>query len=204
MKSAMTITMNTFIHLRTTNLTGHFVHSVATAAPGILQLTTLYSGLHNEKQCEESFTSSFGSALSPEAMDGPASRYGRGSGALIDEHEEADVRQQNDGRGRFAFLRGERSMRCRLLLCCLILSMIWIPVIVVWSLRGGLTDDDSSPAATSFDHNSTRVSGTPAPWEVTPPDTIIAYVRNVTLSDETKQLYELIRSEGAEAMGRCR
>jgi len=89
-----------------------------------------------------------------------------------------------------------------MLLVCLLLAALWIPIIYIFARPSSGKNSSGAGGNNLGGHGSTRVSGTPAPWEPTPPNTLIAYVGDVSVESNaaTEALYVLIRSEGAEAL----
>jgi hypothetical protein len=177
---------------------------------GHLQLTALYSGVHHDNEAHEpSVLSAFG-PTDLEVMADPASRYGRDSGALHDELG-PDAPIPNEGccqrwRRQHCQWMERTSTRARVLFCVLLLLVLWIPVIFVLTREASQRNSgDANPPAdipTLIDHGSTRVFGVPAPWESTPPNTLIAYVGDVSAEDssETEALFALIRDEKPQAL----
>ena len=193
-------------------------HSSGRAAEEVTQLTSLYSVEPDEHESLHDGTSSSGMKLMEQAEALPQrtrdsnGKFGNGARA---EHEES-----SGGCSRCnhcADRCGSRSTRVKLLLCLFILAALWIPAVYVWhwtrsapqhavcllSLPAATLAGGGAAGSTLAGPGSTFVSGVPAPWEPTPPDTLIAYVGDVGLPEDgalTGQVYDLVAREGAHAL----
>jgi hypothetical protein len=103
-----------------------------------------------------------------------------------------------------------KSTRVKAMVCFMIVAVAWIPILYSLRSTGGVKHPRHAACfptgrgeAQGRTTNSTMVYGTPAPWETTPPNTLIAFVGDVALPEDgaaTGQLYDLIRQEGAHAL----